>query len=108
MAAYDDLPIQRIVVVGLLSIVVTFITVLGVQVLYFGMQDHVDQQKLAASTYREGVESLETQTQEISRFGVDEQSGRITIPVEQAMKSMATEAVKKSTNDTEPTKTDET
>lgn len=108
MAAYDDLPIKRIVVVGLLSIAVTFITVLGVQVLYFGMQSYVDQRKFAESTYRDSLEILDSQTNQISRFGVDEESGRIIMPVDQAMKAMAAAAAKTESNDKESSKSDET
>jgi hypothetical protein len=107
MAQYDDLPIKRIVVVGLLSIAVTFITVLGVQVLYFGMQGYVDQRKFAESTYRESLEVLDVQTRRISRYDIDEESGRITIPVDKAMKAMVAEASKKKNNDNESNKTDE-
>jgi hypothetical protein len=108
MAAYDDLPIKRIVVVGLLSIAVTFITVLGVQVLYYGMQGYVDQRKFAESTYRESIEVLDTQTKQISRFGVDEESGRIIVPVDQVMKSMAADAAKTKSNENASSTTDET
>jgi len=108
MAAYDDLPIKRIVVVGLLSIAVTSITILGVQVLYYGMQGHVDQQKFADSTYRDSLEILDSQTNQISRFGVDEESGRIIIPVDQAMKAMAAAAVKTESNGKESINPDET
>jgi len=108
MAQYDDLPIQRIVVVGLLSVAVTAITVLGVQVLYYGMQNYVDVGKLSGSTYRESLEVLDEQTQQISRFGIDEQSGRITVPVDQVMKAMAAESAKKRNDDDNTTKTDET
>jgi hypothetical protein len=106
MAQYDDLPIQRIVVVGLLSIAITVITVLGVQVLYFGMQNYVDERKLADSTYRESIEVLDTQTSRISRFGVDESSGKITIPIDQAMKKLVT-SPKPETNDEKPSTNDE-
>ena len=106
MAQYDDLPIQRIVVVGLLSIAITVITVLGVQVLYFGMQNYVDQRKLADSSYRESIEVLEGQTSRISRFGVDESNGRITIPIDQAMKKLAT-SPNPETNDEKPSTNDE-
>jgi hypothetical protein len=107
MAQYDDLPIKRIVVVGLLSIAVTFITVLGVQVLYFGMQGYVDQRKFAESTYRDSLEVLDVQTRRISRYDIDEETGRITIPVDKAMKAMVAEASKKKNNDNESNKTDE-
>jgi len=107
MAQYDDLPIRRIVVVGLLSIVVTAITVLGVQVLYFGMLNYENNRKLAESTYRESVEALQAQTARISQIGVDEENGRITIPVEQAMKQMAARAFE-TKNDVETKSSTET
>jgi hypothetical protein len=107
MAQYDDLPIKRIVVVGLLSIAVTFITILGVQVLYFGMQGYVDQRKFAESTYRDSLEALDVQTSRISRYGVDEESGRITIPVDAAMRAMVADAVKNKEKGNEQIKTDE-
>lgn len=106
MAQYDDLPIQRIVVVGLLSVAITIITVLGVQVLYFGMQNYVDERKFAESTYRESIEVLEGQTKEISRVGVDETNGHITIPIDQAMKKLVTSA-KSESNDKTPATNDE-
>lgn len=107
MAQYDDLPIQRIVVVGLLSVAITVITVLGVQVLYFGMQNYVDEKKLAESTYRDAIEVLEAQTKQISRMGVDESNGRITVPIEQAMKKLVSSA-KAESNDKKPEANDET
>lgn len=99
MAPYDDLPIKRIITVGLLSVAITIITVLGVQVLYFGMQNYVDENKLAGSTYREGLDALNGQSKRIAQDGVDEDTGRITIPVEQAMKIMVNAAAKPITDD---------
>ncbi len=88
MAHYDDLPIQRITVVGLISVAVTIITVLAVQVMYYGMQGYVDDAKFSTSTNRDSNEFLNRQTQAISRFGVDPATGSVTIPVQQAMKQM--------------------
>jgi len=99
MAQYDDLPIQRIIVVGLLSVAITIITVLGVQVLYFGLVGMVDANKLATSTYRESIEVLSSQSKQISLFGVDESNGRMTIPVDDAMKKMISGAAKPESND---------
>ncbi len=107
MAAYDDLPIKRIVTVGLLSIAITIITVLGVQVLYFGMLSYVDEKKLAESTYRESLEALDVQSKKLSRFGVDEDTAKITIPIEQAMKQLVSEAAKTKTNDKQDSPKDE-
>jgi hypothetical protein len=108
MAQYDDLPIQRIIVVGLLSIAITIITVLGVQVLYFGMLGYVDEGKLASSTYRESVEVLSGQSKQISLFGVDEATGRITIPIDEAMKKLVASAAKPESNEKKSSSTDET
>ena len=102
MAQYDDLPIQRIIVVGLLSVAITIITVLGVQVLYFGLLGMVDSAKLANSTYRESIEVLSSQSKQISLFGVDESNGRITMPIDDAMKKMISSAAKPDTNDKKP------
>ncbi len=93
MAQYDDLPIKRITVVGLLSIAITFITVLGVQVLYFGMQGYVDEAKLASSTYADSIAALESQSAKLERYSVDEQTGNITVPIKDAIqKVLATSA----------------
>jgi len=102
MAHYDDLPIQRIIVVGLLSVAITIITVLGVQVLYFGLLGMVDENKLATSTYRESIEVLSSQSKQISLFGVDETSGRVTIPIDDAMKKMISSSAKPENNDKTP------
>ncbi len=99
MAAYDDLPIKRIVTVGLLSVAITIITVLGVQGLYYGMQNQVDEKKLAGSSYREGLDQLADQAKRISQMGVDETNGHITIPVEQAIKQAVSAAAKPVTDD---------
>ena len=99
MAQYDDLPIQRIIVVGLLSVAITIITVLGVQVLYFGMLGYVDARKMATSTYRESIEVLAAQSKQISLFGVDEANGRITIPVDEAIKKMVSSAATSKNNE---------
>lgn len=107
MAQYDDLPNKRITVVGLLSVAITIITVLAVQVLYFGMVGYVDVRKFGESTYREGIESLADQTKNISRYGVDEETGRITIPIDQAMKAMVSESAKTKTDETKPSSNDE-
>jgi len=107
MAAYDDLPISRIVTVGLASIAITIITVLGVQVLYFGMQNYVDERKLSEGNYYESAEVLSEQTKRISRVAVDEQNGRITVPVEQTMRKMVATGSKSKSDEQKPKSNDE-
>jgi hypothetical protein len=106
MAQYDDLPIQRITVVSFVSIAVTVVTILAVQVLYYGMQNYVSSAKSALGRYTESEEVLATQRESISRFGVNEADGRFTIPIEQAMKEVVRKASGK--NETSPNNSEET
>ena len=106
MAQYDDLPIQRITVVSIVSIAVTVVTILAVQVMYFGMQNYVNSGKSASGRYTESDEVLDSQRASISRFGVNEADARFVIPIEQAMKEIVRKASGK--NERDPEKTEET
>lgn len=106
MAQYDDLPIQRITVVSIVSIAVTVVTILAVQVLYFGMQNYVSSGKSAMGRYTESDEILDSQRAAISRYGVNDADARFVIPIEQAMKEIVREASGK--NESQPAKTEET
>ncbi|KLU04348.1 putative signal peptide and transmembrane protein [Rhodopirellula islandica] len=92
MAAYDDLNVKRIAVISVISILVTAVTVLAVQVLYFAMADIVDERKVQSASYSRQNAVLADQSAEISRYGVDPETGNVTIPVEDAMKKMVKKA----------------
>lgn len=92
MAAYDDLNAKRIFSVSIISILVTIITVLAVQVMYFAMADIVDTRKVNSASYTRQNKRLAAQAEELQQFGVDEETGKIFIPVKDVMKKMATEA----------------
>ncbi len=98
MAAYDDLNGKRIATVSVISIVVTAVTVLAVQVVYFALADYVDSNKVRESAYTRSNAALEMQAKEISSFGVNPDTGNVTIPVADVMKKMSAEA-KKTTNE---------
>ncbi len=88
MAQYDDIPVQRITVVSIASILVTIITVLAVQVIYFGMQSHADAERSAASKYVDSDAVLAAQRESLHRSGVDADNARLVIPIEQAMSDL--------------------
>lgn len=92
MAQYDDLPIGRITAVSLISIAVTIVTVLAVQVVYFGMYNYVSKTKAMTPAVSEAAEVLASQTEAISRFGVNEEDGRLQIPIEEAIKKAVRQA----------------
>ena len=91
MAAYDDLDGKRIATISVISIVVTAVTVLAVQVLFFAMAEYVDQQKVESSSYARQNRYLAEQAEEVSSFGIDAETGNVVVPVEQVMKEMAAE-----------------
>lgn len=88
MAAYDDLNVKRIFNVGILSIVVTAVTALAVQVLYFSLVQWQESETRAASNYQRQNRILAEQQAQISTYGVDELTGNITIPIDKAIELM--------------------
>ena len=89
MAAYDDLNTGRIAAVSVISVLVVAVTVLGVQVLYFAMADVVDSRKQAQSDYRRQNQELASQVESVSRYGVDETTGNIVVPIDTVISEMA-------------------
>lgn len=92
MAAYDDLNVKRIFAVGIISIVVTAVTALAVQVLYFSMLQWQQAETAAESNYTRQNQILKEQTDEISTFGVNEENGNFIVPIDQVIDAMAKDA----------------
>ena len=87
MAAYDDLDVKRIFVVGIASVVVTAVTALAVQVVYYAMAQQQKSETAAASNYARQLSILKEQKDEISTYGVDELTGKLVIPSTMRLKS---------------------
>ncbi|MCH1495598.1 MAG: hypothetical protein L7U72_10220 [Rubripirellula sp.] len=92
MAAYDDLDVKRIFVVGIASVVVTAVTALAVQVVYYAMAQQQKTETAAASNYTRQISILNAQRNEISNYGVDELTGKLVIPVDDAIEIIASQA----------------
>lgn len=92
MAAYDDLNVKRIFIVGIASIVVTAVTALAVQVVYYTMAEQQKAETAAASNYMRQNSILDAQQKEIEERGVDESTGKLVIPVDDAMRILSTQA----------------
>lgn len=88
MAAYDDLNGTRIATISVISIVATAVTVLAVQVMYFAMAGFVDQRKVDSATYSRQNKILADQADEVTRFGIDPQSGKVIVPVDTVFQKM--------------------
>ena len=96
MAAYDDLNIRRIFIVSILSIFVTAVTALAVQVVYYWMVQWQQSETAAESNYERQLRILAEQQNEISQYGVDEETGNIIIPIDKAIDLMVNEPAKSS------------
>lgn len=93
MAAYDDLNVKRIFIVGIVSIVVTAVTALAVQVLYYYLEDVQQARTSENSSYTRQNNALKAQTEDISRpQGVDAETGNLVIPIENAMSVIISES----------------
>ena len=100
MAAYDDLNVKRIFIVGIASIVVTAVTALAVQVLYYYLADVQIARTSANSSYTRQNNALARQTAQISQEqGVDAETGNLTIPIDQAMNVIISQSDEKSGSD---------
>lgn len=93
MAAYEDLNVKRIFIVGIVSIVVTAVTALAVQVLYYYLEDVQQARTSENSSYTRQNNALKAQTEDISRpQGVDAETGNLVIPIENAMSVIISES----------------
>ena len=92
MAQYDDLNVSRIFTVGVISVVVTAVTALAVQVFYFSISQWHLEAKGAMGSYQRQNEVLNQQAERISVYGVDEETGKITIPIDKAMELVVAES----------------
>ena len=108
MAAYDDLDVRKIFIVGIGSVVVTAVTALAVQVLYYSLAEWQNAETQKASDYRRQNTILADQTEQISTYGVDQETGFITIPIEEAIKLVVEENSGGSSSSEEKSGSDET
>ena len=94
MAAYDDLDVSRIFSVGIISVIVTAVTALAVQVLYYALVQWQAESKAAQSSYARQEAVFNEQIEQISNYGVDPITGNVTIPIDQAIEWMVGEQKK--------------
>ncbi|TWU38463.1 hypothetical protein [Novipirellula artificiosorum] len=87
MAHYDDLNSKRIFAIGGISVIVTILTALAVQVLYFAMAQW-QSESLSERHYNRQNAFLDEQATQIASYGVDIETGNVTIPIEKAMELM--------------------
>ncbi len=91
MAKYDDLNTKQIFIIGIGSVVVTIVTILAVQYVFYLLVAGHQEQLAAESSYRRQNTVLAEQVDNVSQYGADADTGNVTIPVEQAMEYVVQE-----------------
>ncbi|MCD0463204.1 hypothetical protein [Roseiconus lacunae] len=88
MAKYDDLDTRQIFVIGIGSVLVTIVTILAVQYVYYLLVDAHQTQLQAESSYSRQNQILTDQSESISRYGADPATGNAIIPIDKAIEEV--------------------
>lgn len=92
MAKYDDLDTKQIFIIGIASVVITAVTILAVQYVYYLLVDGHKSKLQAESSYSRQNSVLAEQLDSVSKYGADPTTGNITIPIAKAMELVAKES----------------
>ena len=93
MVEKDALNTPAIAVIGVVGTIVTLVTVLCLQVLYYRAEDSQSAARNAATGTPEMKVMLSEQRASLERYEwIDEDAGKLSIPVEDAMELVAREA----------------
>lgn len=89
---YDTIDTPKIVVVGFLSAIITFVVILGAQAVYFAADRVETKAKASSATPTTLTEGLTQQQNRLAGYGwVDPSKGIVNIPVDVAMKLVVEE-----------------
>ncbi len=91
MAKYDDLNTRQIFLIGIGSVVVTIVTILAVQYVFYLLVAGHQVQLAEESNYRRQNTVLAEQLGVVSRYGADPDTGNVTIPIDRAMEYVVQE-----------------
>ena len=92
-AAYDDLNVRSIALVGGVGAVLVFVAIVAVQVIFFRYNEQEYQDKVLAVPARQAEKTLADQRTRLTTAGpgADEEKGEKRVPIEQAMAAVLTE-----------------
>lgn len=82
---------RQIFKVAIVSVAVTFITILACQVVYYALRDAHAEVLRERSVFRVGNTLLEEQGEAISEYGVDEETAQLQMPIDRAMELVVSE-----------------
>ncbi len=86
MAERDDLNVSMIATVGIVSVILTAVSIYAVQALYFNYVGVETQRKVIEVRAVDSESRLAEQEARLARYSwVDRQKGTVTVPIERAM-----------------------
>ncbi len=109
MAQYDDVNSKSITLMGIYSALITLVTIIGCQVLYFAMRQRQDENKLMKTEYTASNEWLDAQRASLQKYGKESREDGaktneyLLIPIDEAVKAVIRE---KGTGDVQKPKTE--
>ena len=100
MVRYDDPNVQLSALVGILGSILLFVIIVGLQALFFKMQEDELRLKVYSQPYEE-LRSLDAQQlEELNSYGwVDQQAGVTQIPIDRAMELTVREMAEAESSD---------
>ena len=92
MAEKENLNIPMIVTVGLISVVVTAVSVIAVQALYYSYATNETQRNVIEAPTADADSKLAEQIAKLSRYSwTNREKGVVTVPIERAMRLIVQE-----------------
>ncbi len=103
-AAYDDLNVRSIALVGGVGAVLVFVAIVAVQVIYFRYNEEEYDAKVLAVPTRQADATLVAQRERIETAGpgADAEKGEKSVPIEQAMTAVLAEYRQHQATEEEP------
>ena len=92
MAEKENLDIPMVLTVGIVSVVLTVASVIGVQALYYSYQNQEVDRKVTSLPTSSANSKLAEQDAKLARYAwADREKGKVVIPIERAMTLTAKE-----------------
>jgi len=89
---YDTIDTPRIVVVGFISAILTFVVILAAQAIFFASDNVETQRKITGETPSSLADGLTQQQNRLAGYGwVDPAKGVVNIPISEAMRLVVEE-----------------
>ena len=92
MASYNDLNTSKIALVGFVGAFLTFLIIIGLQVLYLSASSELTRERVIEASTTDSDDVLNKQKAKLTRYAwIDAQQGQASIPIERAMELVVEE-----------------